>query len=369
MGSISLFLSAGDPSGDNAAARLVGELSDILPGLNICGLGGEKLRSLGQEQLADGDELAVLGFWEVARRALFFHRLLNRCAEEIRRRRPAAVILVDYPGFNLRLAKKIKPLGIPIIYYISPQVWAWGKGRIADIRELVDLMLVILPFEPEFYQRHGVDARFVGHYLLEDIPASYIGSPLPPKGTLCLLPGSRKQEIARMLPPMLDTAHRFNQLHGTRTVIAAIKNRFNYDTLMHRYSSGDIGVSYEDSRRIIHDSSLVLTASGTATLETAIIGRPMVVVYKTGFITYQIARRLVKLDSIALVNLVLGEKVVPELIQSRVCPKHILPELTRFVQESDYAPQVKANLDRTSELLGGTGASQRAARLIAEHIL
>ncbi len=368
MGSISLFLSAGDPSGDNAASRLVGELKEVLPGLTFCGLGGEKLLSLGQEQLADGNELAVLGFWEVARRALFFRRLLNRCAEEIRRRRPAAVIMVDYPGFNLRLAKKIKSLGIPIIYYISPQVWAWGKGRIADIRELVDLMLVILPFEREFYRRHGIDAHFVGHYLLEDIPSDYIDSPLPIKGTLCLLPGSRKQEIARMLPPMLDTSHRFNQLHGTRTVIAAIKDRFDYDAPMRRYSSGDIVVSYEDSRRIIHDSSLVLTASGTATLETAIIGRPMVVVYKTGFITYQIARRLVKLDSIALVNLVLGDKVVPELIQRQVRPDCILPHLTRFVEDSHYTQQMKARLDRTSELLGGSGASQRAAWLIAEHL-
>jgi lipid-A-disaccharide synthase len=368
MAPTTLFLSAGDPSGDNAAGRLAAALKKHLPDLDLFGLGGEKLRYHGQHQLADSSDLAVLGFWEVARRFRFFQRLLARCADEIKRRRPAAVILVDYPGFNLRLAKKIKPLGIPVIYYISPQVWAWGQRRVGTIKNLVDLMLVILPFEVEFYRRHGMEAHFVGHYLLDDIPQQYQRSPLPTRqpSSLCLLPGSRPQEIERILPPMLETARRFNRLYGTRAVIAGMKGRFDYEPLVRDYAGDDIMVSFEDSRRIIYESSLVLTASGTATLETAVIGRPMVVVYKTGFVTYQIARRLIRLDNIALVNLVLNERVVPELIQHQVTPENILPLLSRCYEDRPYVQRVKARLDTVPDLLGGTGASERAAQLIAE---
>jgi lipid-A-disaccharide synthase len=165
---------------------------------------------------------------------------------------------------------------------------------------------------------------------------------------------------------MLETARRFNRLYGTRAVIAGMKGRFDYEPLVRDYAGDDIMVSFEDSRRIIYESSLVLTASGTATLETAVIGRPMVVVYKTGFVTYQIARRLIRLDNIALVNLVLNERVVPELIQHQVTPENILPLLSRCYEDRPYVQRVKARLDTVPDLLGGTGASERAAQLIAE---
>jgi lipid-A-disaccharide synthase len=368
MDPTTFFLSAGDLSGDNAASRLMRALKSHFPKLEFFGLGGEKLKQLGQDQLADGDELAVLGFWEVAKRYGFFSRLLYRCVDEITRRRPAAAIFVDYPGFNLRLARRIKPLGIPVIYYISPQVWAWGQSRVSDIKRFVDLLLVILPFEKDFFRGHGIDAHFVGHYLLEDIPREYIRSPLPIDGPLCLLPGSRPQEMERILPPMLQTARQFNRRYGTKGTIAGIKGRFDYERVIGECVSDDISLSYKDSRQIIFESSLVLTASGTATLEAAIIGRPMVVVYKTGLLTYQIARRLIKLDKIALVNLVLGEKVVPELVQHQVKPKQILSELNTFHNDHQYMQGVKAKLDTVADLLGGPGASERTAELIYEHV-
>ncbi len=370
MESSSIFLSAGDPSGDTASARLVENLTRLKPEAEFFGLGGRQLRGLGQRQLADPDDLAVLGFWEVAKRYTFFRQLFFRCISEIEKTRPQVVVLVDYPGFNLRLAKKIKKLGIPIIYYISPQIWAWGKRRIKIIRELVDLMLVILPFEKNFYGPTGINHEFVGHYLLEDIPREYIASPvsdnMPP--TLALLPGSRAQEIERMLPVMLQTARLFHDKHGARAVVAGVKGKFNYERFMRDSDQENISVSFEDSRKIIHDSNLVLTASGTATLETAIIGRPMVVVYKTGMLTYQIAKRLVRLDKIALANLVLGEKVVPELIQHEASPANMLVELERYVDDKDYRRDVVSKLNRVPGLLGGEGASERAAKLIAQYL-
>jgi lipid-A-disaccharide synthase len=370
MTATTLFLSAGDPSGDKAAGLLIRALKNLVPHHSIFGLGGDRLKQLGQEQLVEGRDLAVLGFWEVAKRYSFFHALLDRCVNEIKHRRPEAVILVDYPGFNLRLAKKIKPLGIPIIYYISPQVWAWGRRRVYDIKRLVDLLLVILPFEVEFYRQYGIDAQFVGHYLLEDIPHHYIRSPIPINRTLsvCLLPGSRPQEIKRILPPMLETVREYNRIQRTPAVVAGIKGCFDYERYVQQYASDNVTVSFEDSRKIMYKSSLVIAASGTATLEAAIIGRPMVVVYKTDLVTYLIARRLIKLDRIALVNLVLGEKVVPELIQYKAKPECILPELSKCYEDREYVQHVKTKLDTVPELLGGTGASERAAQLIAKHL-
>ncbi|MEW5995864.1 MAG: lipid-A-disaccharide synthase, partial [Candidatus Zixiibacteriota bacterium] len=232
-------------------------------------------------------------------------------------------------------------------------------------------MLVILPFEKEFYRQHGIEAKFVGHYLLEDIPADYVDSPIPRTSppTLCLMPGSRPQEIQRMLPPMLQAAAVLQQRHGAAVVIAGVKDTFDYEGMIHRYGSrGHISLVLGESRKSIFESRPVLTASGTATLETGIIGRPMVVAYKTGFITYQIARHLVRLDSVALVNLVLGERVAPELIQSRVSPECLLPELEKHILDPSYTDAVKSKLATLTEKLGGPGASERAARLIADRL-
>ncbi len=363
-----LFISAGDPSGDNATSHVVEALQKMTPGLTVFGLGGPKLKALGQEQMADAADLAVLGFWEVVKRASYFRNLLDKCEREIAMRKPSCVMLVDYPGFNLRLAKRVRRLGIPIVYYISPQIWAWGKRRIADIKELVDLMIVILPFEQEFYRSHGVRAEFVGHYLLEDIPREYIRSPLPNSGRIALLPGSRPQEIDRMLMPMLETAAEFNRKFGTKAVVAGLKNGYDYAGVASAFEGKNIEISFEDSRKILFESDLALTASGTATLEAGVIGRPMVIVYKTGFVTYQIARRLVKIDRIGLVNLVLGEKVVPELIQGDAGPINMGAALARYREDSGYRAGVKERLDTVAGLLGGTGASGRAARWVAKYL-
>ncbi|UCG63043.1 MAG: lipid-A-disaccharide synthase [Candidatus Zixiibacteriota bacterium] len=370
MESSSIFLSAGDPSGDIAAAKLVSALRSIMPHLKLSGLGGNRLRQQGQDQLAEPDDLAVLGFWEVAKRFGFFRTLLSRAAAHIAETKPKAIVLVDYPGFNLRLARRVKDLGIPIIYYISPQIWAWGKRRLKAIRELVDLMLVILPFETDFYAGTGVKTEFVGHYLLEDIPGEYISSPVPVNDPphLAILPGSRTQEIERMLPAMLRTATMFGHKYGGRITIAGIKNRFDYAACLKANAGEGIEISFEDSRKVICDSSLVLTSSGTATLETAIVGRPMVVVYKTGFLSYHIARWLVKLDRVALANLVLGEKVVPELIQQEASPETMMRALERYMADDTYRVGVTEKLNRVPGLLGGAGASRRAAELVSQFL-
>lgn len=357
------FISAGEPSGDNAAARLAKALLNISPQSKFIGLGGPQLAKLGQEQIADMDDLAVIGFWEVAKRFMFFKKLMKKTVDDIKIKKPSAVILIDYPGFNLRLAKKIKKLNIPIIYYISPQVWAWGSKRIDEIKELIDLMIPILPFEEKFYKDTGINCTYAGNYLLEDIPPDMIASSSPDNNNLAILPGSRKQEIERMLPVMLETAKAYNQSYNSRTTIAAISGKYDYDKILTQYPDSNIDIVYDNPRQVIFNSRLVLTASGTATLETGIIGRPMVIIYKTGNTTYQIAKRLIKLDKIGLINLVLDEKVVPELIQQDASPEKIMDELNKF-QDERYYQKVLEKLHRVVPLLGDGIASQKAAELI-----
>ncbi len=366
MGQPLLFISAGDPSGDNATARVVTSLKSSVPDLRFFGLGGPRLKELGQEQLADSADLAVLGFWEVAKRYFYFRSLFNRCLNEIRTRRPSAVVLVDYPGFNLRLAQRIRPLGIPVIYYISPQVWAWGKKRIRQIQECVDRMLVILPFEEKFYRDNRVACDFVGHYLLEDIPSEFIASDLPGNKQLALLPGSRPQEIERMLPSMLQAARLLARSHGTKAVVAGVQGAYDYRSRLS--ACPEIDIVYSDARRVLHESDYVLTASGTATLETGIIGRPMVVVYKTGFVTYQIAKHLVDLDAIGLVNLVAGEKIVPELIQHEASPRRMAAEIGGLIGDGDALGRTVEKLRAIPDKLGGIGASERTAKLIGSYL-
>ena len=324
--------------------------------------------SQGQEQLSESSRLAVMGFWEVAKHYFFFRKLFYQCLDEIKKRRPHCAILIDYPGFNLRLAKEIKKLGIPVIYYISPQVWAWGHKRVEEIKANVDRMLVILPFEKDFYQQQGMSCDFVGHYLLEDIPSNYTSSPIPANGHIALLPGSRPQEIKRLLPPMLAAVVRFNKEFGTKAVVAGVSGLFDYESAIKAANDASVSIFYDNSRKVIFESSLVLTKSGTATLETAIIGRPMIVAYKTSFITYQIAKRLIKLDKIALANLVLGKKVVPELIQNEANADSINLGLKKLRDNKEYCSNIKRELDLVPNVLGGAGASERAAEIILNYI-
>lgn len=362
------FLSAGDPSGDTAASRLLDALRVHSPQLAVCGLGGAKLAERGQEQFAGGNDLAVMGFWEVAKRFSFFRSLLDRCVREIETRKPRAIILVDYPGFNLRLAERVKKIGIPIIYYISPQVWAWGKKRIEKMQRLIDLLLLILPFEKEFFASTGIRTEFVGHYLLEDIPAQMISSTVPENGRLALLPGSREVEIRRILPVLLETGKQWHAQTGQRAIVAGIHGRFAYDAQVARYRSAGVEIEYDNTRDVVCRSSAVVVASGTATLECGLIGRPMVIVYKTGEITWQIAKRLVDLPSIGLVNLTLGSKVAPELLQHEATPDRIMQELSAFTTDSKRRSEAISQFHHLPGLLGGAGASDRAAKLIHEMV-
>jgi len=363
-----IFISAGDPSGDIAGSLLLKQLQLKNDKFEFFGLGGPRMRALGQKQTVDGKELAVLGFWEVAQRFLFFKKLMKNVIESIKAKNPKVIILIDYPGFNLRLAQKIKKLNIPIIYYISPQIWAWHAGRIKKMKELIDYMLLILPFESGIFEEAGVKNRFVGHYLFDDIDLKYIKAPYDLNSNLILLmPGSRPQEVQRMLPTMIKAAETLSKENNWRFVIAGVGGDIDYLSYI-KESAVPIEIIIGQTRELISESRLVITSSGTATLETGIIGRPMIVIYKTGWLTYQIARRLVKLDMIALINIVGGKKIVPELIQNNASPENITKEAYNFLNNKDFSLEKIKELNNTTDTLGGTGTSERAAESIMEFI-
>jgi len=365
---IPLFISAGDPSGDIAGSLLLRELKASCSGLSFIGLGGERMKAAGQEQTVPGSALAVMGFWEVARKFRFFRKLLSDTVETIRERKPRAVILIDYPGFNLRLAEMIEPFEIPIIYYISPQIWAWGANRITKIRKSVDLMLVILPFEKQIYDKAGVRSEFVGHYLLDDMERKHIKAPYNSESDLIMLmPGSRPQEVQRMLPTMLDAAEILAIEGKWRYAIAAVDTGIEYTSYLEQRDL-PVEIVKGHTRELIADSRLVITSSGTATLETGIIGRPMIVVYKTGVMTYIIARLLIKIDKVALINICGEKKIVPELIQGKATAERIAAEASRFLADPTLARNVISELNKTVDRLGSSGSVARAAGAILEYI-
>ncbi len=359
-----IFISAGDPSGDIAGSLLLEQLQKQNNSFDFFGLGGPRMRALGQNQPVEGKELAVLGFWEVAKRFFFFKKLMNDVVISIKEKKPKVIILIDYPGFNLRLAEKIKNLNIPIIYYISPQIWAWHSKRIKKLKQLVDLMLVILPFESKIFDDAEMKNRFVGHYLFDDIDSKYIKADYNKKSNLILLmPGSRPQEVQRMLPTMIKTAESLSKNGNWKFVIAGVDGDIDYFSYI-RKSTVPIDIVYGRTRELIVDCRLVITSSGTATLETGMIGRPMVVIYKTGWLTYQIAKRLVKLDKIALINIVGGKNIVPELIQNDASPKKIKQAAEQFLNNNQLVINTIDELNKTTDKLGGARTSERAAETI-----
>jgi lipid-A-disaccharide synthase len=370
-----IFISAGDPSADFPGKNLIDEIRRDCPDVGLFGLGGPLMQQAGLEAMADCRDLAVMGFFEVVPKLLFFRRLMTRAVDLIAARRPRAVILMDYPGFNMRLAQRIKPLDIPIFYYISPQVWAWGKGRVKTIKKLIDLMLVIFPFEETFFREHGIEARFVGHPLVDrfrHIPdktscRSKLGYGENER-IMAILPGSRIQEIKRMLPAMMNAVDIiWNKVNNVRPVLAAVPD-IDVDIYRTIIDGRQIEIRAGMTPEILSAADLVITSSGTATVEAAYFGAPMIIVYKTGFFTYQIARRLVSVDNIGMVNIIAGRKIVPELIQSKATAETIAAEAMALLQDNARYAGMERDLKSVREALGTGNAGHRAWAAIRERV-
>jgi lipid-A-disaccharide synthase len=366
-----LLIVAGEASGDLHGARLIAELTRLLPGVEPFGLGGDQMRAAGLDPVAHSAEISVVGITEVLKILPRAREIFAALLAEVDRRRPQAAVLIDFPDFNLRLARALKARGVRVLYYISPQVWAWRRGRVKAIARDVERMLVLFPFELGFYREAGVGAVHVGHPLVDEVPSLpqvWDRQPGPPY-TVSLLPGSRRSEIAALLPTLLEAARRLaGQVPVHLQLIQA-------PTIAREALDGEVARSGLPVRivaaerfRAIADSHLALCASGTATLEVGLLGTPMIVVYRLAFWTWLLARALVRLPDVALVNLVLGRRVVPELIQKEASPGRIAEEAARLLADPAAIAGMRRGLAEVRGRLGEGGASGRAAREVA-HLL
>jgi lipid-A-disaccharide synthase len=364
---------AGEPSGDAQAARLVAALLREEPTSVVYGVGGPQMRAAGVDTFIDIDELSIMGFSEVIGglgRAVRAYRQLVR---EIRSAEgPDIVVLVDFPDFNIPLARAAKRAGRRVVYYVSPQVWAWRRGRIAKIAARVDRVLVLFPFEEAIYRRCGVDAHFVGHPLAADVRATDsrgvvrrrhgIDNDRP---LVVLLPGSRANEVRAILPVMLEAARRLADKASFAIARAPSVDDAQVRSAVEA-SGTDVAIVTDDTYNLIAAGDAVAVASGTATVECALLGCPMVVVYRMSAFSYAIARLLVRVPHIAMPNIILDERIVPELVQGQASPEALAHELSTYLDSPSRCDETRVQLERIVGLLVKPDAAQRAARLVLE---
>lgn len=372
----SVLIIAGEASGELHGASLVRELKKLNPQITFFGIGGNKMKENGVELIYHSDRMSFLGFAEVVKHLPFIKKVQNQLIEEVKVRKTKFAILIDYPGFNLSIAKKLKSLGVEIYYYISPQVWAWGRGRVRKIKKLVKKMFVVFPFEENFYAEKGIDAEFVGHplvrglneynFLSKDDLIAKFGLDKN-KEILLLLPGSRKHEVEDILPQIYSAAKKFSEAFNFQIVVACastVDENLIREIVQENGCKIVSGYTYD----LMKNSKLGIIKSGTSTLEAGLLGLPMIIVYKASSLTYLIGKSLIKVNNIGIVNILLGKTLLPELIQNDVNPDRIYNEAKEILGDSDKYNSIKTELKKLWELLGNQNAAENTARKIYQLI-
>ncbi len=372
-----ILIVTGETSGDHHGAKVIKELKELYPAVSISGIGGEELKKTGTKLLYHSRNLSVVGIIEVLSRAPHILKAFKAVKKQLNTSPPDLLILIDYPDFNLRIAKMAHKRNVRVLYYISPQIWAWRKGRAKKIARIVDKMAVIFPFETKFYQEVGLPVHFVGHPLMDrDSGQKKTSKELTflnqnkSKPVIGLLPGSRKGEIKTLLPVMLKAADIIKKdIPSSRFIIPLAPGieRDYLDSLLAQ-SKLDLIVSKDCFYETLEACDMAIVASGTATLETAVMEKPMVIIYKVSLLTYLIGRMLIRVPFIGLANLVAGKKIVPELIQNDANPEKIAAETTAILKDRHRLEEIKIELASVKKALGEKGASKKVALLAYEMI-
>ncbi len=368
----SVFISAGEHSGDMHSSALIKEMKLQLPGKGIIfnGLGGNLMIAEGLNALYHVKDLATVGFTDVVKKYYFFKKAIKQSAEFIKTNSPDVVILVDYPGFNLRLAEEIRKFyDKKIIYYISPQLWAWHEKRVIKVKKYIDLMLVLFPFEVDFYNKYKVKSEFTGHPLVKRIKefievntkSEIIQSS---KKVITILPGSRKDEIKNHIPVLIDTIAEIRKHIDNITINISIAPGLNHVFDEFREKLIGCNLTTEKPYHLILNSDLVLTKAGTSTMECALLGTPHLIFYKTFPINYYLLKPIAKIDKLGIVNILLGDEIVKEFIQNDFTPDNLCNEALILLSDIDYRIRMINNFDKVRDILGSKDASNEAAKLI-----
>jgi lipid-A-disaccharide synthase len=367
-----VMIIAGEASGDLHGSGVVRELKRQSPKVDVYGVGGDKMKREGMDLIYHINELGFMGFMEVLRHLPFIKTMEHTLEQIVKFKRPDVLVLIDYPGFNLRFARIAKRYDVKIVYYISPQVWAWHRSRVNKIRSLVDKMLVIFPFEEDFYRTEGIDAEFVGHPLLEVLESKLDRKNFCKRFSLeeqrpiiALFPGSRKQEIDYIFPEMLSAA-RMISMQNNAEIVVGLAPTLDEEYFRTLYNLTDVHFIKELTYEVMANADFAFVTSGTATLETACFGTPMFVVYKTSWLTYLIGRTLVHVKNIGLVNIVAEKMIAPEFIQHKATAKKMATAALRLLIDERRLAEMKAELSNVKVMLGTIGASQRVAARVLQ---
>jgi len=368
---MTIYFVAGEVSADNHGAALVRALHVLDPELKFIGRGGPQMQQVAGAQFKNwiGDA-AVLGLWEVLRKYGYFREQFRRTLNEIQESKPDAVVLIDYPGFNLRLARALRRQSRrhKTIYYISPQVWAWNRGRIKRMAHFIDLVLCIFPFETDLYAASGLRAVFVGHPMIERLETQKIDTHRD-QNLIGLFPGSRLREVRKIFPVMIDAACRLLQLNpALRFQVAAVSEELAREMSEQLTDRQAIEITVDETATIMQRAFAGMVASGSATLEAAYYGMPFILIYKVAWPTYVAARLVVNVDFLGMPNLLAGREVVPEFIQHEAKPDAIVKAVRLLMEDLPARDRMISDFDATTSKLGGTGASERAAQAILEEL-
>lgn len=372
-----IMIVAGEASGDLHGSNLVKEALRIDSGLSFIGIGGRRMRDAGVTILVDSSEMAVVGLVEVISHSRFIYRAYSILKKIIRSDPPDLLILIDYPDFNLHLAKVAKSAGVKVLYYISPQVWAWRVGRVKKMARLVDRMAVVFPFEVPFYEKEGVPVTFVGHPLLDTVhptmtlPESQICFGVDPgKKTVGLFPGSRKGEIRNLLATIMDAAFLLRKHFPDLQFILPLAPSLSKADIAPFIGSNPLDIRVVEGKiyDVMQVCDAIISVSGTVTLEAALMGVPMVIIYRVSPLTYAVGKRLIKVDHIGICNIVAGERVVRELLQDDAEPGWIAAEIGRILSDEAYAREMRSKLASVKAKLGAGGGSAKVAQLLIEMV-
>ena len=368
---------AGEASGDLHGANLVQAARRLDSSLSFFGIGGPRMRDAGVDTLIDASQMAVVGLVEVIAHFNVIGRAYLTLRKIIASDPPDLLVLIDYPDFNLRIARLAKRAGVRVLYYISPQVWAWRVGRVKKIGRVVDRMAVVFPFEVPFYEREGVPVTFVGHPLVDTVHPSMSRAESqalfgldPVRRTVGLFPGSRTGEISRLLPVILESARLLKKRFPDLQFILPLASTLTMADIAPYLSGSGLEIKVAEGRGydVMQVCDAIITVSGTVTLEIALVGVPMVIIYRVSPLTYELGKRLIRVDHIGICNIVAGERVVPELIQHDAEPGRIAAEIDRMLTDPEYGAAITTKLSAVREKLGSGGGSSRAARLILEMV-